>query len=80
MNNIQKQIDYYNKNRHTIDNDHKGKVIVISSNMEIKEYESEEQGYRDSIASLGYGNFFMKNLIPASLSAQNIISPVITSI
>ena len=76
---IQKQIDYYNQNRQTIDKDHRGKVIVISPDMKIKEYDSEEQGYRDSIFSLGYGNFFMKNLMIASQTVQNVISPVITS-
>lgn len=79
MINIQKQIDYYNENRHVIDKDYSGKVIVISPDMKIKVYSSEEQGYMDSVASLGYGNFFMKNLMSASMTVQNIISPVITS-
>lgn len=79
MNNIQKQIDFYNQNRQAIDKDHRGKVIVISPDMKINDYDSEELGYRDSIVRFGYGNFLMKNLAPASLAVQNVISPVITS-
>lgn len=79
MNNIKRQLDFYEQNKKEIIQQHTGKVIVISEDLNITDYASEEEGYIDAVAKYGYGNFLLKNLHHKKVSEVQIISPIITS-
>ena len=80
MNNIEKQIDYYSRNKQTIDAKYAGKAIIINERLEIEEYANEQEGYRAGLAKYGYGNFLLKNIWNNSHKDINIVSPIITTV
>ena len=79
MNNIQAQIDFYDKNKSTIDASNNGKVVIIGSDMAVQAYQTLEEAYAASIASYGYGNFLMKDLTKGTGHVINMINPSITT-
>lgn len=79
MNNIKKQLEYFEQNKKTIIQQYCGKVIVISEQLEITEFKSEEEAYNTAVEKYGYGNFLLKNLDQRIVSEVHIISPIITS-
>ncbi len=79
MSNIEKQQTFFTNNRAEILAKYKGKVIVISSALDIHSFNSLEEGYNFGVENYGYGNFLLKD---CSLNPEqvHIITPIITMV
>ena len=79
MNNIQAQIDYYNKNRESIETQHSGCVVIVGPTLTVLVYRTIEEAYSASVSAFGYGNFLMKDLTNGRSDTVNMINPSITT-
>ena len=78
MSKIDNQLEYFKNNKEDILKQHPNKVLVISPELTITEFESPESGYDYGVATYGYGNFMLKDCRRISISQVHIISPIFT--
>lgn len=69
---LQKQHDYYQRNRSSLLQDYHGKHLVISENLDIKAFDTLTEAYKYGCHTYGLGNFLLQECTEEADSVQII--------
>lgn len=77
MSNLKRQLRFFEKNKDAILKKYGEAFVVVSSDLEVKAFDSEYDAYVFGRDHYGLGNFLLKDCRAHSLNQVYIVSPTI---